>query len=62
MSMRVIEVDQPGVDREAHWVKKGSQSIFGYKQHTVVDDNGWYWRLRQSQQIAMIATVVEFTR
>ncbi|MFO1289616.1 MAG: IS5 family transposase [Nitrosomonas sp.] len=39
-AMRVIEVDQPGVDAEARWVKKGDKSVFGYKQHTVVDDNG----------------------
>ncbi len=38
--MRVIEVDQPGVDTEARWVKKGDKSVFGYKQHTVVNDNG----------------------
>lgn len=39
-AMRVIEVDQPGVDNEARWVKKSDKSVFGYKQHTVVDDNG----------------------
>lgn len=30
----------PGVDSEARWVKKGGKSIFGYKQHAVVDSNG----------------------
>ena len=39
-SMRVIAVTQPGVDIEARWVKKGGQSVFGYKQHTLVDHNG----------------------
>lgn len=39
-AMRVIEVVQAGVDVEARWVNKGGKSIFGYKQHTVVDDNG----------------------
>lgn len=39
-AMRVIEVVQPGVDSEARWVKKGGQSLFGYKQHTMVDANG----------------------
>lgn len=39
-AMRVIEVVQPGVDAEARWVKKGGKSIFGYKQHTLVDNNG----------------------
>ncbi len=38
--MRVIEITQPGVDTEARWVKKGGNSVFGYKQHTVVDNNG----------------------
>jgi IS5 family transposase len=38
--MRVIAVTQPGVDIEARWVKKGGQSVFGYKQHTLVDHNG----------------------
>ncbi len=38
--MHVIEVTQPGVDTEARWIKKSGKSIFGYKQHTVVDDNG----------------------
>ena len=37
-AMRVIEVVQPGVDTEAHWVKKGGKSVFGYKQHTLVDN------------------------
>ena len=54
-AIQVIEVVQPGVDTEARWVRKGGQPVFGYKQHTVVDDNGWYWRLRQPQRIAMIA-------
>ncbi|MBY0484700.1 transposase, partial [Nitrosomonas sp.] len=39
-AMRVIEVIQPGVDTEARWVKKGGKSVFGYKQHTLVDNNG----------------------
>jgi len=39
-AMRVIEVTQPGVNSEARWVRKSSQSVFGYKQHTVVDDDG----------------------
>lgn len=38
--MRIIEVTQPGVDNEARWVRKGGKPEFGYKQHTVVDDNG----------------------
>jgi IS5 family transposase len=38
--MKVIEATQSGVDGEARWVRKGGESVFGYKQHTVVDDNG----------------------
>jgi IS5 family transposase len=38
--MKVIEVTQPGVDGEARWTKKGGKALFGYKQHTLVDDNG----------------------
>jgi Transposase DDE domain len=37
--MKVIEATQPGVDTEARWVKKVGKSVFGYKQHTAVDDN-----------------------
>ena len=39
-AIRVIEVVQPGVDTEARWVKKDGKSVFGYKQHTLVDNNG----------------------
>ncbi len=39
-AMRVIEIEQSGVDTDARWVKKGGKSVFGYKQHTLVDDNG----------------------
>jgi len=39
-NMKVVETSQPGVDVEARWVKKGGKSVFGYKQHTAVDDNG----------------------
>ncbi len=38
--MQVVEVNQPGVDTDARWVKKAGKSVFGYKQHTLVDDNG----------------------
>ncbi len=38
--MRVTQVVQSGVDAEARWVKKGGKSVFGYKQHTLVDNNG----------------------
>jgi IS5 family transposase len=31
---------QPSVDAEARWTKKGGKTLFGYKQHTLVDDNG----------------------
>ena len=38
--MRAVEVTQPGVDGEARWLKKAGKSVFGYKQHTLVDGNG----------------------
>ena len=38
--LHVIEVTQPGVDGEARWLKKAGQSVFGYKQHTLVDHQG----------------------
>ncbi len=38
--MQVVEVNQPGVDTDARWVKKAGKSVFGYKQHTLVDDKG----------------------
>lgn len=38
--MRVVEVAQPGVDNEGRWLKKADKSVFGYKQHMVVDGNG----------------------
>lgn len=38
--MRAVEVAQPGVDNEARWLKKAGKSVFGYKQHTLVDHQG----------------------
>lgn len=38
--MRVIKVEEPRVDPDGRWVKKGGESQFGYKQHTLVDDHG----------------------
>ncbi|MBY0483963.1 transposase [Nitrosomonas sp.] len=37
---RSCEVIQPGIDTGARWVKKGGKSVFGYKQHTLVNNNG----------------------
>lgn len=39
-NMKVVETTQPGVDTEARWVASRGESMFGYKQHTAVDDNG----------------------
>ena len=39
-AMQIFEVTQPGVDTKARWVKMGGKSVFGYKQHTIVGDNG----------------------
>lgn len=37
--MKVVKASQPGVDTKTRWIKKGGKFVFGYKQHTVVDDN-----------------------
>jgi IS5 family transposase len=34
------EVSKPNVDSEARWVKKMGKLHFGYKRHTVTDENG----------------------
>ena len=34
------EVAKPNVDTEARWVKKMGKLHFGYKRHTVTDENG----------------------
>ena len=39
-SMKLIEITEPGVDSEARWLKKGGESTYGYKQHTLVEGNG----------------------
>ncbi len=38
--MKIIKVEQPGVDTDARWVKKGGKSVFGYEQYILIDDNG----------------------
>jgi hypothetical protein len=30
---------QPGVDKEAKWVKKGSQPQYGYQHHDLAEEN-----------------------
>ena len=36
----VKEANKPNVDTEARWVKKMRKIHFGYKRHTVTDENG----------------------
>ena len=36
----VKEVVKPNVDAEARWIKKRGKLHFGYKRHTVTDENG----------------------
>lgn len=38
---RLMEKPRPGVDTEAHWVKKAGKCRFGYKRHTVVNQDGF---------------------
>jgi IS5 family transposase len=35
-----IKKNEPGVDSEATWVKKNGKSKFGYKSHTLTDEQG----------------------
>ena len=37
---RLVEKPRPGVDTEARWVKKAGKCHFGYKRHTVVNQDG----------------------
>jgi len=39
-AMTVLSVADAGVDTEARWTKKGGKYLFGYKQHTVVNNDG----------------------
>jgi len=39
-AMTVLTIAEAGVDTEARWTKKGGQYLFGYKQHTVVNNDG----------------------
>lgn len=39
-NMKVVKVQQPGVDSEARWVKKAGKLHFGYKKHISVDQQG----------------------
>jgi IS5 family transposase len=36
----VLKKEQPGVDREARWLKKGGKLMYGYKKHHVTDREG----------------------
>lgn len=40
LAMTVLTVAEAGVDTEARWTKKGGKYLFGYKQHTIVDNEG----------------------
>ena len=39
-SFKFIQKTQPGVDREARWLKKGKKLYYGYKQHVVTETQG----------------------
>ena len=38
--LKLVKVNQPGVDDEARWLKKGKETRFGYKKHVITDGNG----------------------
>jgi len=39
-AMQITEVEEPQVDTDARWTKKSGKSVFGYKQNTLVNDDG----------------------
>lgn len=39
-SMKLVKVQQPGVDAEGRWVKKNGKLHYGYKKHIAVDEAG----------------------
>ena len=39
-AMQVTIVEEPHVDEDARWTKKSGKYVFGYKQNTVVNDDG----------------------
>jgi IS5 family transposase len=38
--MKLVKKQQPGVDNEARYLKKGKKLHFGYKKHVLTDENG----------------------
>jgi IS5 family transposase len=38
--MNLVKKEQPGVDSEARYLKKGKRLHFGYKKHILTDENG----------------------
>jgi IS5 family transposase len=40
IQMKAIKKQQPGVDNEARYLKKGKKLHFGYKRHVLTDENG----------------------
>jgi IS5 family transposase len=39
-SMKLVKIQQPGVDAEARWLKKNGNLHYGYKKHIAVDQEG----------------------
>ena len=39
-SMKMVKIQQPGVDSEGRWLKKGGKLHYGYKKHIAVDEAG----------------------
>jgi IS5 family transposase len=40
VQMRLVKKQQPGVDYEARYLRKGKEVRFGYKKHVLTDENG----------------------
>jgi len=39
-NMKLIKINQPGVDTDARWVKKGNRLRYGFKKQVAVDSDG----------------------
>ena len=40
VQMKLVKKQQPGVDNEARYLRKGKEVRFGYKKHILTDENG----------------------
>jgi IS5 family transposase len=41
ITTKLVQLVKPNVDQEAAWIKKGGKLLYGYKQHTVSNQEGF---------------------